>query len=216
MSAADRSERALHRLKSVLGLGGAVRSRMAAIMRRAKVPLLAALLLASLATFGAAGWSLWTKRMDNGAIAALAAGRDRPVDPLTARDPLLLARAYFLLRRDLLDEAQPLVDQANLRSAPRTRADILYAMANARMRRALALVEAGSFDKAIAFVRLAKLDYRSVLAIRPEDWNAKYNLDLAMRLVRDFPSAETSGEETPPDASKRLWTDLPGVPRGLP
>ncbi len=37
-----------------------------------------------------------------------------------------------------------------------------------------------------------------------------------MRLVRDFPQLDVEGEEIPPEAAKKLWTDLPGLPRGLP
>ncbi|MBM3654860.1 MAG: MxaK protein, partial [Alphaproteobacteria bacterium] len=50
----------------------------------------------------------------------------------------------------------------------------------------------------------------------PEYWDAKYNLDVAVRLVRDFPDFERkSGDELSADP-KKLWTDIPGKPKGLP
>jgi mxaK protein len=65
-------------------------------------------------------------------------------------------------------------------------------------------------------VRLAKDGYRRSLALDPGLWDAKYNLDVAMRLVRDFPQIDRMSEEEPADLPVRLWSDLPGLPRGLP
>ena len=65
-------------------------------------------------------------------------------------------------------------------------------------------------------VMLAKAEYRNALRIDPQNWNAKYNLDVAMRLVRDLPQAVGEDEEKPLETPEKLWTDLPGVPKGLP
>ena len=67
-----------------------------------------------------------------------------------------------------------------------------------------------------ALTQLAKDEYRLALRLDPSNWDIKHNLDVAMRLVRDFPGYEGEAEEVPEDAPKNLWTDLPGVPRGLP
>ena len=69
---------------------------------------------------------------------------------------------------------------------------------------------------AYRYTRLAKDDYRLALRLDPTAWDIKFNFDVAMRIVRDFPGYEQEGEDVPPDAPKRLWTDLPGVPKGLP
>jgi mxaK protein len=174
------------------------------------------LLLAAIATMAISGWLLVSKLRVNSAISSLAAGNNVEVDPTTASPAMLDARAAFLLRRGRIDEAQPLLDQAAERASPIINVRMLYNMANARMRAAVRSIEKGDFDKAIPLVALAKSEYRSALRIDPMDWNAKYNLDVAMRLVRDLPQAVGEDEEKPLETPEKLWTDLPGVPKGLP
>lgn len=173
-------------------------------------------LAASTAAFALAGYLYLDKQQTNSAIARLRAGVDVDVDPLTAPPALLDARAEFLLYRDRMDEAQPLVDQALLRADKTTRSNVLYNMANARMRAAFSAIEKGNFDQAIPLVTLAKAEYRNALRLDPGDWDAKYNLDIAMRLVRDLPQAVGEDEDKPLETPEKLWTDLPGVPKGLP
>lgn len=154
--------------------------------------------------------------LGNRSIAALAANHDRTVSP-RARDEVLLARADFLLRLDRLDDAQAWVDEVSPSVAPATRAQLFYNLANARLRSAFVLIQRGEIDVAASNVRLAKDGYRQALKIDPADWNAKYNLEVAMRLVRDFPQMQGEVfEDAPSEMPKRLWTDLPRQPRGLP
>jgi mxaK protein len=152
---------------------------------------------------------------DNGLIVALTAGRDLAT---SADDPpsVVFGRLYFLATRDRLDEAQPLLNHLLAQADRRVAAAALYDMANARLRKALDHLESGGIDPAIPLVRLAKDGYRRALTLDPGFWDAKYNLDVAMRLVRDFPQIDAEGEEIPPEAAKKLWTDLPGLPKGLP
>lgn len=86
----------------------AARARLgaAAAWRRVRPALLVAvpLVLAAAALwFAVAGWSA---ARDDDRIAALEAGRDRPVDP-DARPALLTARIGFLAARDRLGETEP-------------------------------------------------------------------------------------------------------------
>jgi mxaK protein len=60
------------------------------------------------------------------------------------------------------------------------------------------------------------LKFRSLLRLKPDDWDAKYNYDIAMRLVRDLPKGEGEDQHDPLKTPEKLWTDLPGVPKGLP
>jgi len=185
-------------------------------LRRFKGAALAAAFLAALAgsvltlTDAALAWR------DNRAIDALVAGRDVPVKP-SARFEVKFARAYFLLQHDRVDEAQVLVEEIAAGGEPKRLVNLHYDLANARLRAAFVLIEQGRIDAAASYVRLAKDGYRRALTIDPEHWDAKYNLDVAMRLVRDFPQmgAEVF-EDTPRELPKRLWTDLPRLPRGLP
>ena len=150
----------------------------------------------------------------NRTIASLASGRDVPV-AADAPDRLLLARAHFLMIRDRLDEAQPLVDRLAANGSPLGVAG-LYDLANARLAAAISLLERTEIDPAVPQVRLAKAGYRAALVRAPDFWDAKYNLDIAMRLVRDFPQIEQEQQDEAQDTPKRLWTDLPGLPKGLP
>ncbi|UJX47977.1 hypothetical protein D7006_16010 [Xanthobacter sp. YC-JY1] len=150
----------------------------------------------------------------NCTIAGLAAGRDLPVE-LDAPDRLLMARAHFLMIRDRLDEAQPLVDRLAADRSPLAVA-ALYDLANARLATAISFLERTEIDPAVPQVRLAKAGYRAALVRAPDFWDAKYNLDIAMRLVRDFPQIEQDQQDEAQETPKRLWTDLPGLPKGLP
>ncbi|MCC7250899.1 MAG: hypothetical protein IT540_03380 [Hyphomicrobium sp.] len=185
-------------------------------MRKVRTPALAALLVASVAALAVLTWRIYEVRRDNAIIAALKAGDDIPVDPRGASGEVLLARSAFLLHTDRRDEAQALLDASSGVVDAKLRARLLYNHANARIRDAIAAIERADNDKAIPLTRLAKDEYRLALRLDPDAWDIKYNYDVAMRIVRDFPGYEQEGEEVPPDAPKRLWTDLPGVPRGLP
>jgi len=165
--------------------------------------------------FGIAVTRLVLLSTRNHTITRLAEGFDVPV--AMESDPrLLLARAHFLLVRDRIDEARPLVDHIVEAGEKNTAAAALYDLANARLRLALDHLEWNEIDPAVPQVRLAKDAYRRALGFDPDCWNAKYNYDVAMRLVRDFPQIETVPEDPPPNAKKRPWTDLPGLPQGLP
>ncbi|WP_428030218.1 hypothetical protein [Ancylobacter sp.] len=186
-------------------------------MRRERLALIATFLvlvgsLAAAAWFGA---RLFIVERDNALIASLGAGHDLAVG---TEDPpeLLFARLHFLATRGRLDEAQPLLNRLGSSPDRRLAVAALYDMANARLRLAIDHLESNRIDPAIPLVRLAKENYRRALMVEPGFWDGKYNLDLAMRLVRDFPQIDVDGEEIPPEAAKRLWTDLPGLPKGLP
>jgi mxaK protein len=188
---------------------------VAATVRQGKGMLLWAVFAAALTVFGTSAVTLALDWQANRTIDALRAGTEVPVSP-TASPPLLEARADFLLTRDRTDEAQPFLDQAALRADDAIRVRMLYNMANARLRAAIGQIEQGHFDKAIPLVALAKAEYRGALGLQPDYWDAKHNLDAAMRLVRDLPRVEGEGGTEPGQVPSKLWTDLPGVPKGLP
>lgn len=182
----------------------------------ARVAVFWLLLATGLALMAASGWRWYETWRDNAVIAALAAGDDVAIDPERASPPVLFARAYFLLQRDRLDEAQLLLDQANFRADDRTRVAMLYDDGNTRLRASFAEIEQGKFDRATSLVNLAKDDYNEALRLDPQAWDVKYNLDVAARLVRDLPVILPSEEPLQQEPRKDLWSDLPGVPRGAP
>jgi mxaK protein len=181
-----------------------------------KVAVLWGLFVGSGATFAGAGVLYVSKLRTNAIIRQLSAGKDIPVDASSASPALLDARSAFFLKRGRFEEAQPLLDEAELRADTPTRVRMLYNMANTRMRAAVSAIEKGNFDKAIPLVSLAKSEYRSALRLDPGNWDAKYNFDVAMRLVRDLPQGVGEDEQKPLETPDKLWTDLPGVPKGLP
>ncbi len=162
-----------------------------------------------------AGGLSWRAQATNREIAALEANHDRPV---IADDPsqLILARVLQLARRDATEEMEPLVVALESRDVPALLARARYALGNARLRRALDLIERSQLDPAGPLIVLARQEYRRALQARPEFWDAKFNLDVASRLIRDFPEVDRQiGDELKAEP-KKIWTDIPGQPRGAP
>lgn len=185
-------------------------------LRKLRPVALFAAMLVAVTALGLLSWNLYEVRRDNATITALDAGDDVEIDPRTASDEVMVARSAFLLARNRREEAQSLLDMSGKMADPVQRARLVYNHANSRVRDAIAAVERGDNDKAIPLTRLAKDEYRLALRLDPTAWDIKYNYDVAMRIVRDFPGYGSDEEEPPPDAPTKLWTDLPGVPKGLP
>lgn len=194
---------------------GLLRGALGAI-HAARIIFVWLLLAIGIALAIASGWNWYKAWNDNRTIAALAAGEDVEIAADTASPPVLFARAYYLLQRDRIGEAQLLLDQANFRADDKTRVAMLYDDGNARLRATFAAIEQGKFDKATSLVNLAKADYDQALRLDPGAWDVKYNLDVAARLVRDLPVIAPSEEPMQQEPRKDLWSDLPGVPRGEP
>jgi mxaK protein len=154
-------------------------------------------------------------RSANDAIASLAANKDVSIDPKTSPSEVILARVNQLIFHDRIDDAHTVLSSREASIDPHVRARALYNIANERTRRAAEFVRKGDLDHAAALVNVAKSEYRLALKLDPSDWNTKFNLDIAMRIVRDLPQAENlpDDEQATP---KKVWTDLPGVPKGLP
>jgi mxaK protein len=176
--------------------------------------LLALPVLLGLAALGF-GVSAWRADSANRSIAALEAGTDLDVGT-GAPAPVLVARIGYLAGHGQLEETEPLVAALDRSGASDAASRARYRVANARMREAFTLLTRGALDKAGPQVTLARQDYRRALRDRPDFWDAKFNLDVASRLIRDFPEFDrASGDEMRPEP-KQIWTDIPGQPRGGP
>jgi mxaK protein len=172
-------------------------------------------LVVGLALAAAAAGSLWgMNAARNRTIAALIGGHDVTVASDGAPEALF-ARAYFLMTHNRLDDAQLVVSMVDLRASDRLRADLHYDMANARLKFAFDKIEIGDFDAAGALVGLAREDYREAIRLDPESWNARFNFDVASRLVREYPSFGFTPDERR-HGPRPLWTELPNTPRGEP
>lgn len=151
----------------------------------------------------------------NSEILALGAGRDRPVADDAAPE-LLLARIEFLAQRNEIDSVRMLLDALDRPGREELGAKGRYALGNALLRKAFDLIENGDLDSAGPFVNLSKREYRRALQLAPSYWDAKFNFDVATRLTRDYPSFEQENGDELETEPKKLWTDAPGIPKGLP
>jgi mxaK protein len=150
----------------------------------------------------------------NRSIATLIGGHDVAV-ATDAAPKLIFARAYFLMNHNRLEDAQALVSRLDIRGSRRLRADLHYDMANASLKVAFDKIDERDFDAAGAFVSLAREDFREAMRLDPDDWDARFNFDVASRLVREYPTFGFT-----PDPRRRgprpLWTELPNAPEGEP
>lgn len=183
-------------------------------MRRLTLALLVLLTLGLTAGAGWFGWQVWGDHADNRAIRDLAAGRG--AEPRPGADPRVAhARILFLAWRDRIPEAEALIPALG-DAPPALQSGARMTIANARMRRGFTAIEARDLDGSMAEINLAKSAYRDALKADPGNFDAKVNLELATRLVRDLPRTGNDGEDSPDIKPEELWTDLPGLPRGAP
>ncbi len=150
----------------------------------------------------------------NRTIERLLTGEDIPVTG-DAPPEVMFARAHWLMQKNRGDEAIELFNRLEGKGDPEFRARSHYNLGNLYLARAIALTERSEFARAFTLTILAKDLYREALRLDSRDWDAKYNLEVAMRLVPDLPQAETDE----PDKQRRqqgLWSSIPGFPRGLP
>jgi len=182
--------------------------------QRIRTALLVSVVVALALAAAVATFLLGLNAARNRTIAALTNGQDRGVASDTAPE-VLFARVYFLLAHNRLNDIPPLVNMLDLRASPRLRADLHYDIANARLKLAFDKIDSGEFDAAGPLVGLAREDYREALRLNPENWDARFNFDVASRLIREYPSFGFT-----PDERRRgprpLWTELPNTPRGEP
>lgn len=86
----------------------------------------------------------------------------------------------------------------------------LYNIGNLHLRQGLAAQEAGQKAQSLALFELAKQSYRDALAMEPGYWDAKYNLERALRLAPDAPpSPPTPGEQAQHQKKAIVVRDMP-------
>lgn len=174
----------------------------------------------ALAWSGAAfqGWQLRSAYADNASIAASLAGKDMPIGQAQDRPaPVSAARALYLARHGREDEAKNLWELLDGMGTDRDRAQAGHNLGTFYLKSALDKIESGQLERAIPLVALAKQAFRRALQWQPDFWDAKFNLEIAMRLLPDIDKVGAEAEEEPPETRpKALWTKVPGFPRGQP
>ena len=192
-----------------------LRTRLSLSWRRLRPALLLALpIVFGLVAFGFA-ISAWRIHRADTTIATLANGKNVAVAS-DANPAVMLARVLFLARRDRLEEAAPLVEAIGRAGEPDLTARAHFVVANSRLRQAFGHLARNDLDPAGPLVVLARQDYRLALQARPDFWDAKFNLDVASRLIRDFPDFDRKHGDDLQAEPKKIWTDIPGQPRGAP
>ena len=101
-----------------------------------------------------------------------------------------------------------------LQSDPALGAAARFNGANALMRQAVAVRAGNQPGQAIPLIELAKEGYREVLRADPTQWDARYNLERAQRLLPD--PDEDEGPAGAPQAAERAPTTMRGYSPGLP
>lgn len=150
----------------------------------------------------------------NHTIEKLLAGADITITADESPE-LVLARTYSLMRRNRADEALELFNQLQNKGDEEFQSRLRYNLGNLYLSQALDLVTQGGIGRAFTLASLAKDSYREALRLNSQDWDAKYNLEVAMRLVPDLSEADLSEFEEQ-EQGRGLWSTVPGFPRGLP
>jgi mxaK protein len=110
---------------------------------------------------------------------------------------LHFARAYAMQQDGEFEAALEAYAAIDVPDGHRMRADIQYNLANLYLRRALQHRENDADDLALPFVELAKEYYRELLREDSENWSAKYNLELALRIAPETELEEVEEERNP-------------------
>ena len=73
----------------------------------------------------------------------------------------------------------------------------------------------------MVLIQLAKAGYRRALRDDPDDWNTRYNFELALRILPDLEvrNRRRSGDERDTEEEqkkdKSAWSEMVGQPRGM-
>lgn len=176
----------------------------------------AGLLLISGATLLAQTWNWYQSQRANSWIAALAQGQEpRLADLIDAAPEVKLARALQLKRQHRYDDALATLNGILNSGDLRLQTQIRYNLGNLYLEQALAKTETLAVNDVAPLLALAKQSYRQALTLDSDFWDAKYNLDVAMRLLPELDSID-SADPNAVQPKTPLWTTVPGLPRGLP
>jgi mxaK protein len=176
-------------------------------VRAARLTLAAALVLLGLA--GGEAWRLhrigaWNAAITGGATAAAA----------RAPAPVRFAAAYALGAKGKVDAALNAYRELEHVEEDRVRRDAKFNSATLYLEQALAAQAGADPSAALTLVELAKQSYRELLREDPGDWDARYDLERALRLAPD--AEQAAAELPPPPDSRHTPSSAAGVSLGLP
>jgi mxaK protein len=147
----------------------------------------------------------WNALMTSPAVAAAPA--DAPPDVRLAQARALAGRGQFWPALSLYRQIIGIGD-------PTSRTAARFNEGNLLLREGIALHSAGDDARAQPLLQLAKESYRQVLREQPMEWDAKYNLELALRWAPEL--EEEQGDVSHPVVVRRATIIQRGVVQGLP
>ena len=165
------------------------------------------IVLGAAATVDALGW--WRARQINALITAAAAPADVDGAPPELQFALAHALAASGAGEAALNRYGALQGESPLGQAA------VYNAANLLLRQGTALHASAQPGQALALIELAKEGFRAVLRAQPDDWDARYNLERAQRLLPEPEEIDESAAESKRDA-ERAATTMRGHAAGLP
>lgn len=182
---------------------------MALTPMRTRVLLGIALLLLVLA--GWEGWHLAQIHAWNAVIArgdVTSAGGHAPVE-------VRFAAAYALAEKGDVQAALNVYRQLEGEDDAQLGLAARYNSANLYLDQALALRSGSEESRALPLIELAKDSYRELLRQDSDDWDARYNLEQALRLAPELEDDDREALDPPPGA-ERAVTTMRGFTLGLP
>jgi mxaK protein len=180
-----------------------------ATTRRTRIVI--ALLALAVAAAAFDGATLWRAAQTNAAIAAGEPPPEAPGQPPELR----FARAYVQAQAASGARDAALNRYRALQSDPRVGAAARYNSANLLVRQAVEVRASTQPGQAIALLELAKEYYRDVLRADPAQWDARYNLERAQRLLPD-PDDDEGAAPGQERNRERAVTTMRGYAPGLP
>ena len=174
------------------------------------------LLAVALTAFVYSAAMLYGIHQDNELIRQLTSGKDVAVNKVIGCEPeLRLARAFYFKQKHRYDEALSTLSLVMDKGDQKFQAKARYNLGNLYLEQAVQQVKAEHINEALPLLGLAKQAYRQSLALNSGNWDAKYNLEVAMRLLPEMDRVDMPDNE-PINQKSQLWTTVPGFPRGLP
>lgn len=174
-------------------------------------------LLASLLLAATQLLAVYRIHRENQWLAELQQGQDIAIDNVVTATPAVrLARAVYLREKQRNSEALDTLSLIVGLGDAHLQAQSRYNLGNVYLAQALAEVAAERINQAMPLLTLAKQAYRQALALDSQFWDAKFNLELAMKLLPEFDRISPSDPDDDAAQPSQLWTTVPGFPRGLP
>jgi mxaK protein len=130
-----------------------------------------------------------------------------------------LARAQVLLRGSgstAAGQALDLYREVEAEGSDALRRIARFDTANLYLRQAQQEIAAGEPARAVPLIELAKGLYRSLLRDDPSDWDLRYNLERAVRLLPEDDPEATEAIQAAPENQERAPTTMRGTSMGLP